>query len=183
MSLVIVGTCLIGRLRALDSVSLSAFLPVPTRHTQENLATSNSQIAPSALRYGPVSAPAPSAAASSRAVAGRQTRRVEAGDSDSDDGASSNATDAALLAGATGASSAAHGAAPRQQLPLGDLEDRMVAAPNVFADPVMIAKHELVRKVLPFVIRRVLPGGARVEDIPLEELQVNAVMLDMGEWL
>jgi hypothetical protein len=59
----------------------------------------------------------------------------------------------------------------------------MVAAPLIFADPVMIAKHELVRKVLPFVVRRILPGGHRVEDIPLEELLINETMLDLGMWL
>jgi hypothetical protein len=74
-------------------------------------------------------------------------------------------------------------------------QQRVQSMPMVFSDPVMIAKHELVQKRLPFVVKRCLgadlpsvnpvlgnPGKYTVEVIPINELEVDVRSIDLGEW-
>lgn len=75
---------------------------------------------------------------------------------------------------------------------------RVKALPMIFSDPIMIAKHELVQKKLPFVVKRCIgadmPSQAvlqsargkqkfRVECIPIGDLEVDIRSIDLGEWM
>ncbi len=75
-------------------------------------------------------------------------------------------------------------------------QDRVSALPLVFSDPVMIAKHELVQKRLPFVVKRCIGADLpsvnanagdhkkyRVEVIPIRDLEVDVRSIDLGEWI
>jgi hypothetical protein len=49
---------------------------------------------------------------------------------------------------------------------------------SLASDPVMMAKYELVEKKIPMVLRRTWPTG-RVENIPVNELEVDVSLLDL----
>lgn len=46
-------------------------------------------------------------------------------------------------------------------------------------DPVMMAKHDLVQGKIPMIVQRTWPNG-NVEYIPINELQVDPLMLDLN---
>ena len=75
---------------------------------------------------------------------------------------------------------------------------RVKSMPMIYSDPVMIAKHELVQKKLPFVVKRCLGADMppqsvlesargkqkyRVEVIPIGELELDIRSIDLGEWM
>lgn len=79
-----------------------------------------------------------------------------------------------------------------------DNQIRVKSMPMIYSDPVMIAKHELVAKKLPFIVKRcigadlppqsVLNTSAgkrkyRVECIPISDLEVDIRAMDLGEWI
>lgn len=73
---------------------------------------------------------------------------------------------------------------------------RAKSMPMIFSDPVMIAKHELVQKRLPFIVKRCLgadlpsanpsaagnPGKYTVEVIPIKDLELDVRSIDLGDW-
>ena len=84
--------------------------------------------------------------------------------------------------------------------PMNSIENqaRVKSLPMIFSDPVMIAKHELVNKKLPFIVKRCLGADLppqsvlntargkqkyRVEIIPIGELELDIRSIDLGDWI
>lgn len=50
---------------------------------------------------------------------------------------------------------------------------------SLAVDPVMMAKYDLVQGKIPMIVQRTVPGG-RVENIPISELHLDPLMLDLN---
>lgn len=52
---------------------------------------------------------------------------------------------------------------------------------SLAVDPVMMAKYDLVQGRIPMIVQRMWPNG-EVENIPVTELQVDPLLLDLNYW-